>query len=664
MAGYIGSKAVNLSTTGADINGDANIDGDLSFRDNDKIKLGAGSDLQIYHDSATGHSIITESGGGALQLRGENLILEHPTTGNNYLLGVDGASGYVKLYHNGVDKLATTSTGIDVTGTVTADGLTGDSLLPLSITAASGRAMNFYANGGTLAAKVASTGDISFYEDTGTTPKLFWDASAESLGIGTSSPAYPLVVKAPNPRLQLLGTGTNTGTSGLLFGDADTATRGQINYTHSSDSLNIVVNAQEAMRITSSGLVGIGTSLPNGLLELSAGDGGGTLNIVSTVNAANSGNKIAFFAAGRSDTDEEMAYIKPLLVTNSGGSGNVQEGHLTFGTFGSERMRIDSSGNVGIGTSSPSELLEVSSTGASAAIEVSAGEASTTTGEAKIVLRSLHSSSGTTYSRSEIASLGVAGGDSDLIFRTTTQSSGPEEHMRIDSEGNVGIGTSSPSSQDTSANNLVIDDTAGNGGLTIKTPATSIGAIHFSDGTSGADRYRGIISYSHSENSMRFHTDTARAMTIDADGRVTTPNQPRFLYHASGDIGFTAAQSSWANLAVFNQEHHNIGNHYNTTTDTFTCPVAGVYAFFVNVREETYYGSWGDIQVAIAINGTRQAVTRKYDGSQSEETLKIYTTRNCAANDTVNVQVNSSSSDTNLSVEGSRHTWFGGHLLG
>jgi hypothetical protein len=33
-----------------------------------------------------------------------------------------------------------------------------------------------------------TTGDISFYEDTGTTPKFFWDASAESLGIGTSSP--------------------------------------------------------------------------------------------------------------------------------------------------------------------------------------------------------------------------------------------------------------------------------------------------------------------------------------------------------------------------------------------------------------------------------------------------------------------------------------------
>ena len=102
-------------------------------------------------------------------------------------------------------------------------------------------------------------------------------------------------------------------------------------------------------------------------------------------------------------------------------------------------------GNVGIGTTNPSELLEVHSESSTAAIEISAGKESETTGEAKLVLRSLHAASGTVYSRSEIASLGVAGGDSDLIFRTTTQTSGPEEHMRIDSEGNVGIGTTNPS---------------------------------------------------------------------------------------------------------------------------------------------------------------------------------------------------------------------------
>jgi hypothetical protein len=42
---------------------------------------------------------------------------------------------------------------------------------------------------------IANNGDISFYEDTGTTPKFFWDASAESLGIGTTSPSAKLDVE-------------------------------------------------------------------------------------------------------------------------------------------------------------------------------------------------------------------------------------------------------------------------------------------------------------------------------------------------------------------------------------------------------------------------------------------------------------------------------------
>ena len=123
MAGYIGSKAVNLSTTGADINGDANIDGDLSFRDNDKIKLGAGSDLQIYHDGSD--SIITDTGTG-------NLIVK--TNGNNIQFEDNAGNDIFKvtptvtnIYHgtSGI-KLQTTSTGVDITGTLTSDGLTVD----------------------------------------------------------------------------------------------------------------------------------------------------------------------------------------------------------------------------------------------------------------------------------------------------------------------------------------------------------------------------------------------------------------------------------------------------------------------------------------------------------------------------------------------------------
>jgi len=127
-------------------------------------------------------------------------------------------------------------------------------------------------------------------------------------------------------------------------------------------------SSSEKLRVTSSGNLGIGTTSPTGLLEISGGDGAGTLSIVSTANNVGSGNKIAFFGAGRSDTDEEMAFIKPLLNSNSGGSGNVQLGQLTFGTSGSERMRIDNSGNLLVGATSQTfgEKLHVTNSGSSA----------------------------------------------------------------------------------------------------------------------------------------------------------------------------------------------------------------------------------------------------------------------------------------------------------
>ncbi|MGB2046276.1 MAG: hypothetical protein ACPHUD_11125, partial [Porticoccaceae bacterium] len=123
MAGYIGSKAVNLSTTGADINGNANIDGDLSFGDNDKAIFGAGSDLQIYHNG--NHSFITDVGTGDLYIRSSDVKIQDET---NAEMAEFLGQGAVKLYYDKVTysapKLQTTSTGIDVTGTVTADGLT------------------------------------------------------------------------------------------------------------------------------------------------------------------------------------------------------------------------------------------------------------------------------------------------------------------------------------------------------------------------------------------------------------------------------------------------------------------------------------------------------------------------------------------------------------
>ena len=133
----------------------------------------------------------------------------------NFLVG----SG-VQLYHNGSEKLETTSTGVDVTGTVTADGLTVDGTIEADGTFnpttsgwvnASFKGTGSYGGGiafvdgtagfanyvlssgtayrigqgstsGALTThfQINNSGDISFYEDTGTTAKFFWDASARS----------------------------------------------------------------------------------------------------------------------------------------------------------------------------------------------------------------------------------------------------------------------------------------------------------------------------------------------------------------------------------------------------------------------------------------------------------------------------------------------------
>jgi len=116
MAGYIGSKAVSVNTTSATITGDASIGGDLSLGDNDKIILGAGSDLQIYHD---GNSKITDVGDGKLELHsnGTGVFIQKGATEYMAQFLTDGA---VTLYHDNAAKLATKATGVTVTGEMAA----------------------------------------------------------------------------------------------------------------------------------------------------------------------------------------------------------------------------------------------------------------------------------------------------------------------------------------------------------------------------------------------------------------------------------------------------------------------------------------------------------------------------------------------------------------
>ena len=95
--------------------------GSFTLNDNVKIQLGTSDDLQIYHDGSA--SYISDVGTGSLYLRGTNLVMDS-STGEKYIDCIANAD--VKLFYDNSSKLATTSSGIDVTGTVAATSFTGD----------------------------------------------------------------------------------------------------------------------------------------------------------------------------------------------------------------------------------------------------------------------------------------------------------------------------------------------------------------------------------------------------------------------------------------------------------------------------------------------------------------------------------------------------------
>ncbi len=108
------------TTGGTDIAVSAN--DDITFADNSKAIFGAGSDLQIYHTGSA--SRIQDVGAGNLYIAGTNLQLTNSDISDNYLQAVDG--GALTIYHSGDAKLATTSTGVTITGVSAATSYTGD----------------------------------------------------------------------------------------------------------------------------------------------------------------------------------------------------------------------------------------------------------------------------------------------------------------------------------------------------------------------------------------------------------------------------------------------------------------------------------------------------------------------------------------------------------
>jgi len=356
--------------------------GNLTFGDNDKAVFG--DELEIFSDAT--HARIREYGSGQLKIQGDNMQLLTSDGASTYLEG-DASTGAVTLYHaSNSPRIATTDSGIDIKfdgggsqmgldihnqGTATGDDAT------ITFETQGSRSFTMGLDRSALSFVIAESSTLA------TNPRLVINDDGK-VGINTASPATTQRLHVYNAASGVSTVSTNTdltvensGNTGLsiltpaasngqiLFGDPDDNDVGRIQYNHPSDYMAFFTGATERVRITNNGdmRIGISTTAITGIGSDSrknmvvGSTTGGEIVSYRADNQVASGDFIGAFLFGHDDntgTEDHFAGVWAKATSSAGLMDIHFAGGITNYETDTPQMTLDSSGNLGIGTNSPS----------------------------------------------------------------------------------------------------------------------------------------------------------------------------------------------------------------------------------------------------------------------------------------------------------------------